>query len=50
MNMKDLTVRFKNWRNYRRSYEELASYSDRDLDDIGIRRVDIARVLRQGRR
>ena len=50
MNLRDISTRFKKWRNYRRIRDELESCSNRDLDDIGIRRVDIDRIARNSAR
>lgn len=33
-------------REWRRAYDELMAYDDRELDEIGIRRVDIPSILR----
>ena len=42
--------RLRNWlddqRRYRRTVTELSQLTDRELDDIGLRRVDIASIAR----
>ena len=45
--MIDIVRKFNNWKSYRRTYDELSSLSNRELDDLGIARVDIARFARQ---
>jgi len=46
MNLRDFSIRFKKWQDYRRIRNELAGLSTRDLDDIGIGRADIDRIAR----
>lgn len=41
-----LANRYANYRLYRRTYEELASLSNAELDDLGISRYDIDRIAR----
>ena len=38
---------YRNWRKYRDTYNELMRLSQRDLDDLGINRVDIPAIARQ---
>ncbi len=38
---------YRNWRKYRDTYNELMRLSQRDLDDLGINRVDIPVIARQ---
>ncbi|MTH97268.1 DUF1127 domain-containing protein [Roseibium sp. RKSG952] len=38
--------KYKNWKRYRTTYDELSSLSDRELTDLGISRVDIDRYAR----
>lgn len=38
---------YKSWRKYRHTYNELMQLSQRDLDDLGINRVDIPTIARQ---
>ena len=46
--MLDNVVRkFNSWKRYRQTYDELASLSNRELDDLGINRSDIERFARQ---
>ncbi|MEP1934585.1 MAG: DUF1127 domain-containing protein [Roseibium sp.] len=46
--MLDTVVRrYNSWKNYRRTYDELASLTNRELDDLGIARADIERYARQ---
>lgn len=40
---------FRNWQQYRRTYNELNRLSNRELADLGISRYDIPRIARQGR-
>jgi len=42
----NLTNQIKKWRSYRKTYNELASLTDRDLNDLGINRHDIKRVAK----
>jgi uncharacterized protein YjiS (DUF1127 family) len=41
---------FIGWREYRRAVNELNTFSNRELDDLGITRTDIRRVARSGHR
>jgi uncharacterized protein YjiS (DUF1127 family) len=38
---KSITEKFAAWRRYREAVRELAQLSDRELEDIGVRRGDI---------
>jgi uncharacterized protein YjiS (DUF1127 family) len=38
---------YRSWRQYRDTYNELMRLSQRDLDDLGINRVDIPSIARQ---
>lgn len=38
---------YRNWRKYRDTYNELMRLTQRDLDDLGINRVDIPTIARQ---
>ncbi|MBD8689814.1 MULTISPECIES: DUF1127 domain-containing protein [unclassified Rhizobium] len=38
---------FNNWRKYRQTVSELGRMSSRELQDLGINRVDIQSVARQ---
>ena len=40
---------FRNWQQYRRTYNELNRLSNRELADLGISRYDIPRIARHGR-
>ena len=42
-----LANRFRKWRSYRKTYNELKRLSERDLDDLGISRMDIRSISRQ---
>ncbi|MBD1546313.1 DUF1127 domain-containing protein [Roseibium aggregatum] len=45
--MLDQVVRhYRNWKQYRSTYDELSRMSNRELADIGISRCDIARYAR----
>jgi len=45
--MIDTVVRkFNNWKRFRQTYDELSNLSNRELDDLGIARADIARYAR----
>ncbi|MHA7772742.1 DUF1127 domain-containing protein [Roseibium sp. M-1] len=45
--MIDTVVRkFNNWKRFRQTYDELSNLSNRELDDLGIARGDIARFAR----
>jgi uncharacterized protein YjiS (DUF1127 family) len=41
---------YRNWRKYRDTYNELMRLTQRDLDDLGINRVDIPAIARQSAR
>ncbi len=45
--IKTIAEKFNAWRRYREAVRELSQLSDRDLNDIGIRRGDIEFVVRQ---
>jgi uncharacterized protein YjiS (DUF1127 family) len=38
---------YRSWRKYRDTYNELMRLTQRDLDDLGINRVDIPSIARQ---
>lgn len=38
---------YESWRKFRRTYNELDRLSDRELNDLGISRADIARIARK---
>ncbi|CUA95676.1 DUF1127 domain-containing protein [Pannonibacter sp. Q-1] len=42
----DIVSKYRSWKKYRATYEELARMSSRELSDIGISRADIASVAR----
>jgi uncharacterized protein YjiS (DUF1127 family) len=42
-----LVLTYRNWRKYRMTYNELMRLSTRELDDLGINRVDIPAIARQ---
>ena len=46
--IKTITEKLNAWRRYRDAVRELSSLSDRELNDIGIRRGEIEFVARQG--
>jgi uncharacterized protein YjiS (DUF1127 family) len=48
MILKTLTEKLNAWRRYREAVKELSQLSDRELNDIGIRRGDIEFIVRQG--
>ena len=41
--------KFRHWRAYRQTVNELSSLTNRELNDLGISRSDIHRVARYGR-
>lgn len=45
--IKTLTSKYVAWRRFRESVRELSRLSDRELNDLGIGRSDIATVVRQ---
>ena len=45
--IKTITSRYLTWRRFRESVRELSRLSDRELNDLGIGRADIATVVRQ---
>ncbi len=46
MYLRDFSIRFKKWHDYRRIRNELAGLSVRELEDIGIARADIDKIAR----
>ena len=46
-NLKTITEKLASWRRYREAVRELSQLSDRELDDIGIRRGDIEFIVRR---
>jgi uncharacterized protein YjiS (DUF1127 family) len=44
---KTLSEKLTAWRRYREAVRELSQLSDRELDDIGIRRGDIEFIVRR---
>jgi uncharacterized protein YjiS (DUF1127 family) len=45
--LKTITEKLAAWLRYREAVRELSQLSDRELDDIGIRRGDIEFILRR---
>jgi uncharacterized protein YjiS (DUF1127 family) len=45
--LKTISVKLAAWRRYRDAVRELSQLSDRELDDIGIRRGDIEFIVRR---
>jgi len=46
--MIDTVVRkFNTWKRFRQTYDELSNLSNRELNDLGIARADIAHYARQ---
>ena len=45
--LKTITEKFNAWLRYREAVKELSQLSDRELNDIGIRRGDIEFIVRQ---
>ena len=50
MSLKSLAEKFKIWQRNRESVRELSKLSDRELADLGINRVDIEFVVKNGLR
>jgi uncharacterized protein YjiS (DUF1127 family) len=46
----NLSTAFKNWRQYRKTFNELDRLTTHELNDLGISRCDIRRVARGGTR
>ena len=44
---KNVKKKYRNWRTYRHTVNELSRLSDRDLTDLGIGRADIRAVARR---
>jgi uncharacterized protein YjiS (DUF1127 family) len=42
--------RYRRWRRYRETVRELQNLSTRELNDLGIQRVDISRLAREASR
>jgi uncharacterized protein YjiS (DUF1127 family) len=45
--LKTISEKLTAWRRYREAVRELSQLSDRELDDIGIRRGDIENIVRR---
>ena len=45
--LRTLTLKIAAWRRYRDSSRELSNLSERELNDLGIGRADIAALARQ---
>jgi uncharacterized protein YjiS (DUF1127 family) len=45
--IKTITEKLNAWRRYREAVRELSLLSDRELNDIGVRRGDIEFIVRQ---
>jgi uncharacterized protein YjiS (DUF1127 family) len=45
--LKTISEKLAAWRRYREAVRELSQLSDRELDDIGIRRGDIEYIVRR---
>jgi uncharacterized protein YjiS (DUF1127 family) len=45
--LKTISEKLAAWRRYREAVRELSQLSDRELDDIGIRRGDIEHIVRR---
>jgi uncharacterized protein YjiS (DUF1127 family) len=45
--LKTISEKLNAWRRYREAVRELSQLSDRELEDIGIRRGDIEYVVRR---
>ena len=45
--LKSISEKLAAWRRYRDAVRELSELSDRELDDIGIRRGDIEFIVRR---
>ena len=46
-NISTLVTRYRRWRRYRDTVRELQNLSTHELNDLGIRRVDISRLARE---
>ena len=42
-----LVQTYRNWRKYRQTYNELMRLTERELNDLGIRRMDIRTIARE---
>ena len=42
-----LVKSYRNWRKYRQTYNELMRLTERELDDLDIRRMDIRTIARE---
>jgi len=45
--LKTISAKLNAWRRYREAVRELSQLSDRELNDIGIRRGDIEYIVRR---
>ena len=45
--LKTISAKLSAWRRYREAVRELSQLSDRELNDIGIRRGDIEYIVRR---
>lgn len=44
--MNTVVRKYNTWKRFRQTYDELSSLTNRELDDLGIARADIARYAR----
>lgn len=44
--LESVLKKYRNWKKYRQTYEELSRLSSRELDDLGLGRGDIEFVAR----
>jgi uncharacterized protein YjiS (DUF1127 family) len=49
-NANTLYNRYRRWRRYRETVRELQGLSSRELNDLGIQRMDISRLAREAAR
>ena len=42
--------KYQQWRRFRRTYRELSTLTDRELNDLGISRFDLQRVAKNAAR
>ncbi|MFO1151310.1 MAG: DUF1127 domain-containing protein [Alsobacter sp.] len=47
LNVNTLTKRLRNWNRYRTTVRELSQLTDRDLNDLGIRRGEIRFIAKK---
>ncbi|WP_334176155.1 DUF1127 domain-containing protein [Pseudoxanthobacter sp.] len=46
----NIVTRYRSWRKYRETYDQLMQLNNRELDDLGINRAEIPSIARRAAR